>query len=172
MERKTDNTRNQRQARRRKREKKWLLENGWRSWEALHTALIKGSVRLDKSINQIHSPNDPVLSCSGGLVGGDDHAFGRGLAVHQLPALRLGAFGEQALAAADGEGEGPHVHAVDQPVREQGLDEVAAAVHPQVGAVILLELFQLGRHIAADQEGVLPGEGHGGVGHDVFARCC
>ena len=93
--------------------------------------------------------------------------LGEILAVHQLPALRPGALGEQALAAADGEGEGPHVHAVDQPVREQSLDEIAAAVHPQVGAVIVFQLFQLGRHIAADQEGVLPGQGHGGVGHDL-----
>lgn len=43
---KIDNTRNQRQARRREREKKWLNENGWQSWEALHTALINGSTRL------------------------------------------------------------------------------------------------------------------------------
>ena len=43
---KTDNTRNQRQARRREREKRWLTENGWQSWEALHSALMNGSVRL------------------------------------------------------------------------------------------------------------------------------
>jgi hypothetical protein len=41
-----DSTRNQRQARRREREKQWLKENGWRSWEAMHTALINGSARL------------------------------------------------------------------------------------------------------------------------------
>jgi hypothetical protein len=43
---KNDKTRNQRQARRRKREKQWLEANGWRSWEALHTALINGTARL------------------------------------------------------------------------------------------------------------------------------
>ncbi|MGB8215000.1 MAG: hypothetical protein WCE68_15740 [Anaerolineales bacterium] len=42
----TDNTINERQARRRAREKRWLKANGWRSWEALHTALMKGYVRL------------------------------------------------------------------------------------------------------------------------------
>jgi hypothetical protein len=42
---KTDNTRNQRQARRREHEKQWLRENGWRSWEALHTALMNGTTR-------------------------------------------------------------------------------------------------------------------------------
>jgi hypothetical protein len=43
---KIDNTRNQRQARRREREKQWLTHNGWRSWEALHTSLINGSTLL------------------------------------------------------------------------------------------------------------------------------
>jgi hypothetical protein len=41
-----DNTRNERQARRRLREKKWLKENGWKSWEALHTALMNGMTTL------------------------------------------------------------------------------------------------------------------------------
>ena len=43
---KTDSTRNERQARRREREKQWLEANGWRSWEALHTALMNGEVNL------------------------------------------------------------------------------------------------------------------------------
>jgi hypothetical protein len=43
---KTDDTRNQRQARRREREKQWLYKNGWRSWESMHTALMNGSARL------------------------------------------------------------------------------------------------------------------------------
>lgn len=42
----TDKTRNQRQARRREREKQWLEANGWSSWEALHTALMKRQVML------------------------------------------------------------------------------------------------------------------------------
>lgn len=45
-EKKNDRTRNQRQARRREHEKKWLRDNGWRSWEALHTALMNGSVQV------------------------------------------------------------------------------------------------------------------------------
>jgi hypothetical protein len=40
---KTDRTRNERQARRRGREKEWLYKNGWRSWEALHSALMNSS---------------------------------------------------------------------------------------------------------------------------------
>ncbi len=39
-------TSSERQARRRKREKRWLQANGWKSWEALHTALMKGTARL------------------------------------------------------------------------------------------------------------------------------
>jgi hypothetical protein len=41
-----DRTRNERQARRREREKLWLKANGWRSWEALHTALMSGATSL------------------------------------------------------------------------------------------------------------------------------
>jgi hypothetical protein len=43
---KPDRTRNERQARRREREKQWLNENGWKSWEALHTALMNGRANL------------------------------------------------------------------------------------------------------------------------------
>jgi hypothetical protein len=48
---KPDRTRNERQARRRDREKQWLNQNGWKSWEALHTALMSGNVSL-VSVNQ------------------------------------------------------------------------------------------------------------------------
>ena len=43
---KKDPTRNQRQARRREHEKEWLEKHGWRSWEALHTALMNENVAL------------------------------------------------------------------------------------------------------------------------------
>ncbi len=41
-----DNTGKERQARRREREKQWLRENGWQSWEALHTALMNGKAKV------------------------------------------------------------------------------------------------------------------------------
>jgi hypothetical protein len=41
-----DRTGNERQKRRREREKTWLVENGFNSWEALHTALLSGKARL------------------------------------------------------------------------------------------------------------------------------
>lgn len=50
---KRDKTRNERQARRRVREKQWLTENGWSSWEAVHTALITGKYRLMVEPNEI-----------------------------------------------------------------------------------------------------------------------
>ena len=54
---KKDNTRNERQARRREREKQWLTKNGWRSWEALHTALMNGVVCLNpNSVDKISNP--------------------------------------------------------------------------------------------------------------------
>jgi hypothetical protein len=47
-ERKVDKTRNERQARRRAREKLWLSENGFSSWEALHTKLLRKQIGLTK----------------------------------------------------------------------------------------------------------------------------
>jgi hypothetical protein len=47
-----DRTGNERQQRRREREKAWLAENGFKSWEALHTALLSGKARLTQ-----HAPD-------------------------------------------------------------------------------------------------------------------
>jgi hypothetical protein len=58
---KIDKTRNLRQARRRDREKKWLLENGWQSWESLHTALLNGTVKLEVTQSK-ESRNEPRLN--------------------------------------------------------------------------------------------------------------
>lgn len=41
-----DTTGNDRQRRRREREKAWLKEHGFQSWEALHTALMNGETSL------------------------------------------------------------------------------------------------------------------------------
>jgi hypothetical protein len=43
---KVDITRNERQARRRAREKQWLAENGFSSWETLHTKLLSRQIGL------------------------------------------------------------------------------------------------------------------------------
>jgi hypothetical protein len=45
-DKKPDKTRNERQSRRREREKHWLAENGWTSWEALHTMLIRRDIKI------------------------------------------------------------------------------------------------------------------------------
>lgn len=43
-----DKTGNERQQRRREREKAWLKEHGFKSWEALHTALMNDETSLTK----------------------------------------------------------------------------------------------------------------------------
>jgi hypothetical protein len=45
-DKKPDKTRNERQSRRREREKHWLAENGWTSWEAVHTLLMMGKYQI------------------------------------------------------------------------------------------------------------------------------
>ena len=60
---KKDSTRNQRQTRRRKREKQWLKENGWKSWEALHTALMNGAVcMISGTADAPHALDDRQVS--------------------------------------------------------------------------------------------------------------
>ena len=45
-EKKEDKTRNERQARRRIREKQWLAEHGFSSWEVVHTKLLGNIIGL------------------------------------------------------------------------------------------------------------------------------
>jgi len=60
---KADSTRNERQARRREREKRWLKINGWRSWEALHTALMNDSMHLiSRKTDSYLMPDDQQVS--------------------------------------------------------------------------------------------------------------
>ena len=54
-----DKTGNERQQRRREREKAWLKEHGFKSWEALHTALMNGKTSLTKR------PPDVCPVCNG-----------------------------------------------------------------------------------------------------------
>lgn len=55
-EKKADKTRNERQARRRAREKQWLAENGFSSWEALHTKLLREKIALVNVTDGRESP--------------------------------------------------------------------------------------------------------------------
>jgi len=58
-----DKTGNERQQRRRKREKEWLKDHGFESWEALHTALMNGETSLTK-----HAPDGAYLCGKCGLM--------------------------------------------------------------------------------------------------------
>ena len=57
-EKKPDKTRNERQARRRAREKQWLAENGFSSWEAIHTALLTEKFQLVKETKESADPKE------------------------------------------------------------------------------------------------------------------
>ena len=46
MKKYLDKTRNERQSRRRRKEKEWLKQHGFKSWEALHTLMMKVETRL------------------------------------------------------------------------------------------------------------------------------
>jgi hypothetical protein len=51
-----DKTRNERQRRRRAREKEWLKQHGYESWEALHTQLMNNSLIVQKRTNKKQTP--------------------------------------------------------------------------------------------------------------------
>lgn len=58
-EKKADKTRNERQARRRAREKQWLTDRGFSSWEALHTKLMGNIIGLIDLVDKDDKkPND------------------------------------------------------------------------------------------------------------------
>ncbi len=58
-----DKTGNERQDRRREREKKWLQEHGYVSWEALHTVLTSGVIEIPhKRSNPVDKRNIVVKS--------------------------------------------------------------------------------------------------------------
>ena len=57
-----DRTNTSRQQRRRQREKEWLAQNGWSSWESLHTALMNGSASLVPEHKEPPPPaREPVI---------------------------------------------------------------------------------------------------------------
>lgn len=58
-----DKTGNDRQRRRREREKVWLKEHGFESWEALHTALMNGETSLTK-----HAPDVANVTAQKGVL--------------------------------------------------------------------------------------------------------
>ena len=58
-----DKSGTERQHRRRQREKEWLAANGWKSWEALHTALMNGETHLTK-----HAPDVAKAAAQKGVL--------------------------------------------------------------------------------------------------------
>jgi hypothetical protein len=79
-----------------------------------------------------------------------------GFAVEKFVTDRSRPLREQTHAAAHRDWEGPNVHPVDEIVFEQRLNQVAAAMHPQVRRVHGLELLDLLDDVARDKGGVLP----------------
>jgi hypothetical protein len=55
-----DKTGNERQTRRREKEKAWLKKHGYKSWESLHTALMRDDVILQ--VKSVPTPREPDRS--------------------------------------------------------------------------------------------------------------
>ena len=68
------------------------------------------------------------------------------------------------------DGEDPQPELVHEVVREQGLDQVAAPVYLDLGAILLLEAGDRLGGVALEQDRVLPLDGVEGPGRDVLRR--
>ena len=65
-------------------------------------------------------------------------------------------------------GENPQVAAIDQPVLDQGLEQIGAAVNLELGAVLLLEALDLRNDVILDEVRRLPVGALEGGGDDVL----
>ena len=59
MSTRPDPTRNERQARRRGRERKWLDEHKFTSWEAVHTKIMNGEMMLKEVKQKRNKSKEP-----------------------------------------------------------------------------------------------------------------
>src|SRR5438093_3124090 len=93
---------------------------------------------LPFSFRRLIELKGPVIDFSGRAVGGNDDSSCGSLRVDKLQRAGDCPVPEEALAVTDDEGEKPQPKLVDEAVREQRLDQVAAAVHLDLWAVLLL----------------------------------
>src|SRR5262245_36323389 len=97
----------------------------WRSWPTGGDASV-----------QRERPGDDLARR---LVGADHDAGAGDRAVHELEPCGNRALGEQALPRADDEWEDPEAVLVGKVVPQERLDQVPAAMHLQLGPVLLFE---------------------------------
>src|SRR5712691_2728246 len=96
------------------------------------------------------------LDVTGAAVGGHDDAVWREVALEHAETRRLRAFAKEPLSGSQGDRVNLEPELVDQIVLEQRLNQVAASVHLELGALFLLELPDLADNIAINWDGVLP----------------
>ena len=90
------------------------------------------------------------------FVGGENNAGAGDLGFNEPELFGLRPIRKKPLAAADRERVGPELHAIDQMMLEQCLDEITTSPDPQTRAVLLLQLLELSHHITRDADRVVP----------------
>src|SRR3982074_420024 len=110
------------------------------------------------------------LDVTGAAVGGHDDAVWRDVALQHAETRWLRALAKQTLSGSQGDRENLEPEFVDQIILEQRLNQVAASVHLELGAVSLLELLDLADDIAVDGDGLLPIGADRAVRDDIFRR--
>src|SRR5215203_3017280 len=99
-----------------------------------------------------------ALDVGAGSVGSHRHSGGGDLGACELETRGYRAAVEQALSLSEHQRERPEPELVDEAVLEQRLDQVPAAVHLQLGAILLLARADPVGHLALYQLLVLPVE--------------
>src|SRR5438132_10839295 len=112
----------------------------------------------------------PDLDVTGAAVGGHDDAVWRDVALEHAKTRWLRALAKETLSGSQGDRVNLEPELVDQIVLEQRLNQVAASVHLELGAVCLLELLDLADDIAVDGYGLLPSGADRAVRDDLSRR--
>src|SRR5205814_9461562 len=111
---------------------------------------------LSRCLGGLFQRKRSVLDRPGALIGRDHDAGGRGLHRVELESDRDRPIGEETLSRSEKDRERPHVELVDEVVLEKRLQQIAAAVHLDLRAGLLLELGDVLCDIARYERGVLP----------------
>src|SRR5438132_7417787 len=137
---------------------------------ALPTEGIRNTLASDYLLARGCQLDRPELDVTGAAVGGHDDAVWRDVALEHAETRRLGALAKETLSRSQGDRVNLEPELVDQIVPEQRLNQVAASVHLELGAIFLLELLDLADDIAVDGDSLLPIGADGPVCDDVFRR--
>src|SRR5581483_10823224 len=104
---------------------------------------------LDLSLRRLGELEAPGFDIAIRLIGGPDHTTREGLRLDQPQRRRISADAKEALASAEHHGKEQYTQFIDQAVLQQGLEQLARALHEQVRRCLALQLPERGNDVLA-----------------------